>query len=65
EKGDVITSLNGVAVNEPNVFRNQIAATAPGSEVTLTILRNGREQQVRATLGELKSPPTRDTERQR
>jgi Do/DeqQ family serine protease len=51
-KGDVITSLNGVEVNDPNTFRNQVASTAPGTEVTLTILRGGKEQQVRATLGE-------------
>ena len=50
--GDVITSLNGQAVNDPNTFRNQIAGTPPGSEVTLTIKRSGQEQQVRATLGE-------------
>jgi Do/DeqQ family serine protease len=55
--GDVITSFNGVEVNEPNVFRNQVAATAPGSEVTLNVLREGREQQIRATLGELIPQP--------
>ena len=43
---------NGVEVNEPNVFRNQVASTPPGTAVTLTIQRGGREQQVRATLGE-------------
>jgi Do/DeqQ family serine protease len=52
-KGDVITALNGTAVNDPNTFRNLVAGTAPGTEVTLTIKRNGKEQQVRATLGEL------------
>ena len=52
KQGDVITSLNGNAVNEPNVFRNQVASTAPGTEVTLTIQRQGREQQIRAALGE-------------
>jgi len=51
-QGDVITSLNGTAINEPNTFRNLIANTAPGSEITLTVRRDGREQQVRATLGE-------------
>lgn len=50
--GDVITAFNGVAVNDPNTFRNEVASTPPGSEVTLTVLRDGREQQVRATLGE-------------
>src|SRR5258707_9748621 len=52
-KGDVITALNGTPVNDPNTFRNLVAGTAPGTEVTLTIRRNGKEQQVRATLGEL------------
>jgi len=51
-KGDVITSFNGVPVNDPNTLRNQVAVTPPGAEVTLTILRDGREQQVRAKLGE-------------
>ena len=51
-QGDVITALNGTAINEPNTFRNLIANTAPGSEVTLTVRRDGREQQVQATLGE-------------
>lgn len=52
QQGDVITAFNGTEVNEPNVFRNLVAATAPGTEVTLTIQRDGRERQVRATLDE-------------
>ena len=51
-QGDVITTLNGTQINEPNTFRNMIAGIAPGSEVALTVRRNGQEQQVRATLGE-------------
>lgn len=51
-QGDVITSLNGVEVNDPNTFRNAVASAQPGAEVTMTVMRNGREQQVRATLGE-------------
>lgn len=51
-QGDIITAFNGVEVNDPNVFRNLVAGTGPGTEVTLTIRRDGREQQVRATLGE-------------
>ncbi|MFL6578213.1 MAG: Do family serine endopeptidase [Povalibacter sp.] len=52
KQGDVITALNGQAVADPNSFRNAIASTPPGSEVTLTVKRGGSEQQVRATLGE-------------
>ena len=51
-QGDVITSLNGTQIAEPNTFRNMIAGIAPGSEVTLTVRRDGQEQQVRARLGE-------------
>ena len=53
KKGDVITAFNGVEVTEPNVFRNLVASTAPGTDVTLTIRRDGRDQQVQARLGEL------------
>ncbi|HEX8456962.1 MAG TPA: DegQ family serine endoprotease [Pyrinomonadaceae bacterium] len=52
KQGDVITSVNGTTVNDVNSLRNRIASTAPGTEVTLTVVRDGREQQVRATLGE-------------
>jgi Do/DeqQ family serine protease len=50
--GDVILSFNGVDVSDPNTFRNRVAGTPPGTEVTLTIMRDGREQTLRATLGE-------------
>ncbi|HYN25539.1 MAG TPA: PDZ domain-containing protein, partial [Pyrinomonadaceae bacterium] len=62
-QGDIITAFNGTEVNEPNTFRNLVAATAPGTDVTLTMQRDGREQQVRATLGEftpqVSQPPQR------
>jgi len=63
KKGDVIISLNGMEENDPNVFRNQVASTAPGTEVTLTILRDGREQRLSVTLGEFTPPTERQTER--
>ena len=52
-QGDVITALNGQTVNESNVLRNTVASNPPGTEVTLSLRRDGREQQVRVTLGEL------------
>ena len=51
-QGDVITALNGSTVNDPNSFRNLIAGTSPGTEVTLTVRRQGRETQVKAKLDE-------------
>src|SRR6185295_773031 len=50
--GDVITALNGAGVTDPNQFRNAIASTPPGTEITLTVQRGGSDRQVRATLGE-------------
>jgi len=61
KKGDVVKAFNGVEVTEPNVFRNAVASTAPGTTVTLTIERDGREQQVQATLGEF-TPQTQPRE---
>jgi Do/DeqQ family serine protease len=55
--GDVITALNGTEVNDINAFRNQVAGAGPGSEVTLTVLRDGRQQEIRAKLGELVPQP--------
>lgn len=51
--GDVIVAMNGHPTNNANELRNLIATAGPGAEVTFTILRNGTEQQVKATLGEL------------
>jgi Do/DeqQ family serine protease len=59
KRGDVITALNGTAITDPNTFRNSIAGTPPGTEVTLTVKRDGSERQVRATLGEFTPQPER------
>jgi Do/DeqQ family serine protease len=61
-QGDVIIALDGSPVNESNAFRNHIASTAPGTEVTLTVLRDNREQKISATLGEFKSETTESGE---
>jgi serine protease Do len=52
KQGDVILTLNGEKIEDSNSLRNRIAATAPGTEVTLKILRNESEQEVKATLEE-------------
>ncbi|HYN86285.1 MAG TPA: DegQ family serine endoprotease [Pyrinomonadaceae bacterium] len=51
-RGDVVTAFNGQPVSDTNSLRNRVASAQPGSEVTLTVVRDGREQQVRASLGE-------------
>ncbi len=51
--GDIILALNGHAVNDDNELRNAVAAMSPGTAITLTIWRNGHQQDVHATLAEL------------
>jgi serine protease Do len=51
--GDVILAINGHAMNDENELRNQIAAMSPGTAITLTIWRNGQQQDVHVSLGEL------------
>jgi len=53
KRGDVITALNGQGVVDSNNLRNLVASSAPGSEVTLTVLRDGREQPIKVSLAEL------------
>ncbi|HYP25956.1 MAG TPA: Do family serine endopeptidase [Blastocatellia bacterium] len=52
-RGDVVTAFNGTPIADTNSLRNAVAGTQPGTEVTMTVIREGREQQLRATLGEL------------
>ncbi|HAT11373.1 MAG TPA: hypothetical protein DCS97_12450 [Planctomycetes bacterium] len=55
--GDVIVRADGRPVADPRQLRLQIAGVAPGSEITLTVLRDGREQDLRVTIGELPGDP--------
>ncbi len=52
-RGDVITAVNGHAVKDSNELRNEVASEQPGSRVQLSLLRDGKEQNVSATLAEL------------
>ena len=58
EAGDVILRVDGGDVDDSNDLRNRISARAPGTTVTLDIVRDGRERQLRATLTE--AEPTAD-----
>jgi Do/DeqQ family serine protease len=52
-RGDVILAVDGAPVSDSNALRNLVASSEPGSQVTLTFVRDGREQSVAATLAEL------------
>jgi S1-C subfamily serine protease len=52
EPGDVIKEVDGQAVDEDHPFVNQVILEhAPGDTVTLTVDRDGEEQQIEVTLG--------------
>lgn len=50
EQGDVITAINGKAVNNVAQLQEQIAINRPGDDVLVTYVRDGREREVTATL---------------
>ena len=49
--GDVITKIDDLELNKMCDLRCYIYTKKPGDEVTLTILRNNQEQQIKVTLG--------------
>lgn len=51
-QGDVILAVNGRDVDDSNVLRNTIASLAPGSTAKVTLLRDGHETTVSATVAE-------------
>ncbi len=53
--GDAIVAFNGTPVESGNSFRNSIAGSVVGSEVSFTVLRNGKVQKLTAKLDEFKS----------
>ncbi len=53
KRGDIITAINGEKIEDSNVLRNKIAGTMPGTEIKLTITRDGAVQELTATLDEL------------
>ena len=50
--GDAITKINGQAVDGADSLVGRIRAIAPGTKVTLTFVRDGKAQDVEATLAE-------------
>lgn len=53
KRNDVIRAINGEKVEDSNTLRNKVAGTLPGTEVKLSILRDGKEIEVSVILDEL------------
>ncbi len=56
-RGDVILAIDGTAVKDSNSLRNAISQKLPGTDVKLTLRREGREQTVNVRLDEVQASP--------
>ena len=59
QKGDIITAINGEPVVDANQLRLKVGQMDPNSKVNLTVLRDGKTQQMTVTLGEFPSTEQR------
>ena len=53
KRGDVIVAYQGKPVLDVGDFRNRVSLTRPGSHDQLTIIRNGKRQEIKVTIGKL------------
>ena len=53
ERGDIIMAYNGTALRDPGQLRALVAETAPGTTVTLSVMRDKKTREVTVTIGEL------------
>jgi len=61
KRGDIITAINGEKTEDSNVLRNKVAGTLPGTEIKLTVVREGKEMELTATLDEFKVADSKNT----
>jgi len=52
KQGDIITKVGVVALDETHSYVNTLFTFNPGDQVTLNVMRDGKEMQVQVTLGE-------------
>ena len=53
KKNDVVVAYGGKVIPDSATLRNEVAQTPVGQQVTLTILRDGKKEQVTVTIGNL------------
>jgi serine protease Do len=58
KSGDVIVSLDGRPIPDARTLARRISAMAPGTAVKIGVFRDGKEQQLSMTLGELPKEAT-------
>jgi serine protease Do len=53
--GDVIVRFDGKEVTDTTQLRNLVAATLPGTDVKISVIRNGKEETFAASIGKMKA----------
>lgn len=56
KRTDVIIAINGEKIEDSNILRNKVAGTLPGTEIKVTVLRDGSPDELTATLDEFELP---------
>lgn len=54
KRNDLIVAINGEKIEDSNVLRNKVASSLPGSEIKITVQRDGKQIELTATLDEAK-----------
>ncbi|MGE3538808.1 MAG: DegQ family serine endoprotease [Candidatus Tectimicrobiota bacterium] len=62
KRGDVIVALNGHPMHDPGQLRNTISMSAPGTRVTVQVLRDNKRRDIPVELGELPREQTAQAE---
>jgi serine protease Do len=57
KQGDVILAFNGQDISKLRDLPHDVAGSAPGTSATLTVWRDGKQQQVDVKLGEMPNKP--------
>src|SRR5262249_13341668 len=60
KSGDVISSVDSVAVKDPHDLARRIAAMEPNKSVSLRVIRNGKEEAINLELGKLADQGVRE-----
>jgi len=54
QEGDIITKVGDIALDETHSYINTLFTFKPGDEITLNVVRDGKDMQIQITLGEAK-----------
>jgi 2-alkenal reductase len=52
QEGDIITKVGDIALDETHSYVNALFTFKPGDQITLNVVRNGKDTQLQITLGE-------------